>query len=129
MRSILLVEDDEFVCRTIEIILRKQAYMITIAKNGQDALRFLKQSHFDLVITDLMLPYASGLELVSKIRHELHSDVAILVLSAITHEKTITEGFEIGVDDYLKKPFNPSELSSRVNRLIEQKKETHRLSE
>ncbi|WP_143307401.1 response regulator transcription factor [Chitinophaga vietnamensis] len=118
MRHILLVEDDEFVCRTIEIILRKQGYNITIAKNGQDGLRFLQQGKFDLVITDLMLPYASGLELAGKIRHELHSDVAILILSAITHEKTVTEGFDIGVNDYLKKPFNPAELTSRVNRLI-----------
>ncbi|MCW3464184.1 response regulator transcription factor [Chitinophaga nivalis] len=126
MRNILLVEDDEFVCRTIEIILRKQAYTVTIAKNGQDALQFLKQSTFDLVITDLMLPYANGLELVSKIRHELHLGMPILVLSAVTHEKTVTEGFDIGVDDYLKKPFNPAELTSRVNRLIEQK-EKHTL--
>lgn len=125
MYSVLLVEDDEFVCKAIEIILRKQDYIISIARNGQDAMQYLQKSKFDLVITDLMLPYANGMELVSKMRNELHLDVPILVLSAVTHEKTITEGFDIGVDDYLKKPFNPAELSSRVKRLIQQKEKNH----
>ncbi|WP_343743979.1 response regulator transcription factor [Chitinophaga sp.] len=125
MYSVLLVEDDEFVCKAIEIILRKQDYIISIARNGQDAMQYLQKSKFDLVITDLMLPYANGMELVSKMRNELHLDIPILVLSAVTHEKTITEGFDIGVDDYLKKPFNPAELSSRVKRLIQQKEKNH----
>ncbi|MEC5145622.1 response regulator transcription factor [Chitinophaga sp. 212800010-3] len=120
--KILLVEDDEFTSKAINIILTKYGYTVTIERNGKDALESLKSSKFDLVISDLMLPYASGLEFISKMRADMKLNIPVLVLSAITHENTITEGFEIGVDDYLKKPFNPSELTSRVHRLIEQSK-------
>lgn len=120
MRRILLVEDDDFVCKIVAIILTKEAYHVTIAKNGKDAITYLKSSKFDLVISDMMLPYANGLELITEIRGNLHLDVPILVLSAVTHEKTIAEVFAIGGDDYLKKPFNPTELTSRINRLIGQ---------
>ncbi|ATL49103.1 response regulator [Chitinophaga caeni] len=119
MKRILVIEDDALMLKTINLILRKQGYEVDLAENGKEAMNFLSSQQYDLVITDLMLPFANGLELVSKIRlnKEKHR-VPVIIISAITHESSVTDGFDLGADDYLKKPFVPAELVSRVNRLI-----------
>ncbi|RAJ08488.1 response regulator receiver domain-containing protein [Chitinophaga skermanii] len=120
MKKILVIEDDTLMLRTIELILKKQGYIVDLAANGKDAMTALTGNHYDLVITDIMLPFANGFELVSKIKNSsTNTNVPVIIISAITHESSITDGFELGVDDYLRKPFVPSELVLRVNRLIE----------
>ncbi|RPE13301.1 response regulator [Chitinophaga lutea] len=119
MPRILVIEDDVLMCRALTLMLSKQGHTITIAQNGKDALKFLQETQFDLIITDLMLPFASGMELISRLKmNELQGNTPVMVVSSVAHEKTIQDAFNLGADDYLKKPVTPSELISRVNRLL-----------
>ncbi len=119
MPKILVIEDDVLMCRALTLMLSKQGHTITVAQNGKDALRFLQETQFDLIITDLMLPFASGMELISRLKmNQLQGSTPVMVVSSVAHEKTIQDAFNLGADDYLKKPVTPSELISRVNRLL-----------
>ncbi|MBZ4188330.1 response regulator transcription factor [Niabella beijingensis] len=117
MDRILLVEDNAVILKTVQFILNKQGYEVVIATNGKEGLEALDREHFDLMITDLMMPFANGMELVEAIRLKA-PDTRILVLSAVQNEETVTDSFDIGANDYLKKPFTPGELVSRVKRLL-----------
>ncbi|RBL91167.1 response regulator transcription factor [Chitinophaga flava] len=126
MKRILVIEDDAFMARAIALILGKHGYSLTIAQNGKEAIKHMEESEFELIITDLMLPFANGLELLSRYkRSQPRKGTPVMILSAITNEKTVLDGFDLGADDYLKKPFAPSELVSRVNRLLEKKENAH----
>ena len=108
--------------RALTLILGKQGHTVTVANNGKEALRFVDGGGFDLIITDLMLPFASGMELISRLKmNHLGEHTPVMVVSAVAHEKTIQDAFDLGADDYLRKPIAPSELVSRVNRLLAKK--------
>lgn len=108
--------------RALTLILSKQGYSVTIAHNGKEALQFMDQGGFDLIITDLMLPFANGMELISRLKqNRLKGEIPVMVVSAVSHEKTIQDAFNLGADDYLRKPITPSELVSRVSRLLARK--------
>ena len=125
MKSILVIEDDIVMCNMLQLILRKQGYIVSIAQNGQEAFSLLKQGHFDLIVTDLMLPFANGLEVISKLKtNGAQKNIPVIILSAVTDERTVREAFDLGADDYLKKPFAPSELVSRIHRLLTRQKVT-----
>ena len=70
----------------------------------------------DLVITDIMMPYASGLEIVSMVKTQ-EKKIPVIVLSAMGQEKVVLEAFDLGADDYMTKPFSPNELTVRVRKL------------
>ena len=102
----------------IQYRLVKDGYDVEIAKDGQAANEKLESTSYDLVITDLLMPFTGGLELINKIRNELKSKVPIIVVSALDHENSIIEALKLGADDYITKPFSPSELSIRVKKLL-----------
>lgn len=118
MKRILIIEDDEMLLHVIERILGREGYETHIARNGKEAIINLETNDYDLVITDLMLPFANGLELINKIRSSKQKHTPVIILSSMVHENTVTDGFEIGADDYIRKPFMPSELLFRIKRLI-----------
>ena len=72
----------------------------------------------DLVITDILMPYTSGLEFISVVKSGVNNKIPIIVLSGIGEEATVMEAFDLGADDFLTKPFNPVELGVRVKRLL-----------
>ena len=115
---ILVCEDNEMIIKVIEYKLRNEGYVVEIAKDGNAAIEKLSQSSYDLILTDLLMPFTSGLEVINNIRNELKSSVPIIVLSALVHEDTIIEALKLGADDYITKPFSPNELSLRVKRLL-----------
>ena len=102
----------------IQYRLVKDGYDVEIAKDGQAAIEKLDSTSYDLIITDLLMPFTSGLEVINKIRNELKSKVPIIVVSALDHESSIIEALKLGADDYITKPFSPSELSIRVMKLL-----------
>ena len=119
MPKILLVEDEELMLKALQFRLRKDGYEVETAKDGIQALELIKETHFDLVITDIMLPFVGGLEIVSKIKSNPESkDTPVIVLSAVGLEKTVMEAFHLGANDFITKPFNLSELSIRVRKNI-----------
>jgi len=127
MRNILVVEDDEIMLKAIRNILNKDGFNVVIAKDGKEAFEKVQAMDYDLVITDLMMPYANGLEIVSRIRNdESKNNIGIIIISSVGNEDTITEAFRLGADDYLKKPIMAGELLIRIRRLLDEKSRSSR---
>lgn len=114
--SILLVEDDKKTVDIIRLYLEKEHYSVQTATSGLQALRLFRQQPPDLVILDLMLPQANGLDVCSIIRTE--SDVPVIMLTAKSTEEDKLVGLNMGADDYITKPFSPRELVARVKAVM-----------
>lgn len=117
MKSILIVEDDPILLNTLGALLTVRGYLTTLAKNGKEALEKISKNKYDLVLTDLMLPYSNGLEVISQLNQE-DKKTPVIIISSSHSEESVSDGFTIGADDYIRKPFTPSELILRINRLI-----------
>ena len=116
----LVAEDEPMLLKTIELKLRKEGYEVIATADGREAIAKLTESEPDMVITDIMMPYASGLEIVSLVRQQIKRKIPIIILSAMEQEKVVMEAFELGADDYITKPFSLNELAIRVKKLMSQ---------
>lgn len=116
--KVLIIEDDILLLKTLEFKLKKEGLEVEIAKNGYDAIEYLKTSTPDLIITDIMMPFVSGLEIISHVRNVLNSNVTVIVLSSAGLEKVVLEAFELGADDFITKPFSPNELMMRIKKFM-----------
>ncbi|MES2519271.1 MAG: response regulator transcription factor [Bacteroidota bacterium] len=113
-----IIEDDILLLKTLEFKLNKEGYKVVTSKNGFDAIEYLKENEPDLIVTDIMMPFINGLEIISFVRAEKKSKVPIIVLSSAGLEKTVLEAFELGADDFVTKPFSPNELSIRIKKVF-----------
>jgi DNA-binding response OmpR family regulator len=116
LMKILVVEDNQLILKVIETKLKKEGHDVISCENGKEAIEKIKHSLPDLVITDIMLPYNSGLEIVSFVKVDLKKNIPVIVISGMGQERTIEEAFKLGADDYMTKPFSLSELSMRIKR-------------
>ncbi|MES2689219.1 MAG: response regulator [Bacteroidota bacterium] len=117
--KILLVDDDELILKVINRILSKEGYIVQTAANGKEALEFIEKEKYDLLITDLMMPYSNGFEVISRFKQHPNAEgVPIIVISSVGTENAVREGLSIGADDYLRKPIMPDELLIRVKRFL-----------
>jgi DNA-binding response OmpR family regulator len=117
--KILIVEDYDILKRTLEFKLVKEGHEVVCADNGMTAIEKLKAEEFDLVISDIMMPFASGLDVLHVIRKELKRDTPVILLTSVGLEKTVVEALEMGADDFITKPFSPNELVMRMNRIFQ----------
>jgi len=117
-KRILVAEDNKLIQDTVVFKLKKDGYDVVKAVDGKECMEFLKNGEFDMLITDLFMPFISGHEIISAVRSEMKSNLPILVLSAAGAEETVLKAFELGADDYMIKPFSLSELSIRVGKMI-----------
>ncbi|WP_461612146.1 response regulator transcription factor [Clostridium sp. Marseille-QA1073] len=118
--TILVIDDEVKIIEVIKLYLENEGYTVIQATSGIDALK--KQSEFnpDLLILDLMLPDISGEKVCERIREE--SDVPIIMLTAKSSEESILNGYSIGSDDYVTKPFSPKQLVAKVNAVLKRVK-------
>lgn len=114
--TILIAEDEALVLKMLSYRLQKEGYTVLTASDGKQALECLRSHTPDLVITDLMMPYHSGLEVLEFTKKSLSSRIPVIVLSASGQEQTVVKAFSLGADDFALKPFSPNELVSRVRR-------------
>lgn len=114
---ILVAEDEPMLLKTIELKLKKEGYEVIAASDGKEALNCINEKSPDMVITDIMMPYASGLEIVSLLKKEDGKKIPVIMLTAMEQEKVVMEAFELGADDYITKPFSLNELVIRVKKL------------
>lgn len=114
--KILVIEDEEKILNVIEAYLKNEGYEIFKAITGSEGLDIFKNNSPHLVILDLMLPELSGEEICKTIRSS--SDIPIIMLTAKTNEASKLEGFSLGADDYVTKPFSPRELVERVRAIL-----------
>lgn len=111
--KILLVEDDQNFGDVLRSYLEMHDYDVTLATDGEEGLKAYQKSDYDLCITDVMMPKKDGFSLAKDIR-ENDSELPIIFLTAKTLKEDVLEGFKIGADDYITKPFNSEELLYRV---------------
>lgn len=113
--KILLADDDELILRTVEHKLINEGHEVILARDGQDAIDKIRNEPIDLIITDIMMPFASGTEILTALS-EAGKEVPTIVLSSLGQEEVIVEAFDLGAVDFIVKPFNLNELSLRVKR-------------
>lgn len=114
--KILIVDDDERLCRLVSRHLEHSGYDTSRAYNGEDMHHQLQQVPYSLVILDIMLPGEDGVTLARKIRD--YSDIPIIFLSAKADIADKVKGLEIGADDYITKPFEQAELLARIQSVL-----------
>lgn len=118
MKRILLIEDEELINKALEFRLKRDGYEVLKAMDGREGLHAIENEQYDLLITDMMLPFNNGLEMVSKVKSLKGKEFPVIILSNIGLENVILDAFKLGADDYITKPFSPAELSIRVKRLL-----------
>jgi two-component system alkaline phosphatase synthesis response regulator PhoP len=119
-KKILLVEDEESLAIGLEYNLNEEGYKTDWAKDGREALKFIKANRYDLIVLDIMLPYINGFEIAAKVR-ETDPQMPILILTARTSDGDIVKGLESGADDYITKPFHLKELLLRIKGMLKRK--------
>lgn len=121
MSGILLIEDDDVVRKAISRFLVKEGLNVHTASNGKEAMHFLEDNTYDLILTDLNMPYASGFEVLSKIRtQEKHQHIPVIVITSMASEAAITQCYDMGASDFIRKPVMMHELYVRIKKLLGQ---------
>lgn len=114
--KILVVDDEERIRRLLKMYLERENYLIDESADGKDALHKAMETDYDLIILDLMLPGMDGIEVCRKVREKKATPV--IMLTAKGEESNRVQGFEVGADDYIVKPFSPREVVLRVKALL-----------
>lgn len=114
---VLLVEDEKTLSMIIKDTLEEQGFLISIAFNGEEGLRTFHTQKPDVVVADVMMPRMDGFEMVRRIR-QTDRTTPVLFLTARSGINDVVEGFELGANDYLKKPFSMQELIIRIKALL-----------
>ena len=113
---ILVVDDDDRIRELVKEYLEENQFLVTTAKDAQDAKKKIEIIKFDILILDIMMPGESGLSLTKEIKQ--NNPTPIILLTAKGEVKDRIEGLELGADDYLGKPFEPKELLLRIKNIL-----------
>lgn len=116
MTRILLVEDDKGIVTNLTEYLTKEGYAVKNASGQKDALQFVKNEKFDLVLLDISLSDGNGFSVCKAIKSDYN--IPVIFLTASGDEYSTVTGFELGADDYIAKPFRPRELVSRIKNIL-----------
>jgi DNA-binding response OmpR family regulator len=116
---ILIADDDPDILALVSFRLERAGYEVVQARNGEEAVQVALARRPDLAVIDVMMPRIDGYEATRQLRqHEETSRMPIILLTARVQEEDIARGFDAGADDYVKKPFSPQELGSRVQAVL-----------
>ena len=122
--KILVVDDEPTIVRLMEFILARQGHEMLIAVNGEEALQKIRAHQPDLVLLDIMMPRIDGYEVAQQLRANPETaSLPIIMLSAKAQEEDIRRGAEVGVDDYVTKPFSPEHLVQVVTEHLQRLKD------
>ena len=120
MEKILIIEDEDFLRDILKRYLEKEGYEVDEASSGEIGVKKFYEDNFSLILLDVMLPGIQGWEVCKEIKKI--SDTPIIMLTALSDEDDEVKGLELGVEDYIGKPFKPKVLVARVNSLIKRKR-------
>jgi DNA-binding response OmpR family regulator len=117
--KVLVCDDDDVVLKVVELVVKAEHAEAVLARDGRQALQLLKSSeHFDLIITDIHMPYHNGEEILHLVRVEQGKDTPIIMLSSDGEEEVIALAMKQGVNDFVVKPVHAKELGKKVKKLL-----------
>ena len=116
MEKLLIVDDDAHLRALVKTYAELDGFQCTEAENGKQAVEYISQSTFDMIVLDVMMPGKDGFETLADIRQT--SDTPVIMLTARKEEYDKLLGFNLGADDYLAKPFSPKELMARIRAIL-----------
>ena len=116
LKKILIVDDEVKIRELIEKYAKFEGYQVVLAENGMDAVNLCRAHDFDMIIMDIMMPELDGFSAIREIRKT--SDTPVIMLSARGEEYDKINGFSLGIDDYVVKPFSPKELMMRIEAVL-----------
>lgn len=117
--KLLIVDDEKLIRDVIKEYAILEGYEVSEAENGIEAVEACKNENYDLIIMDIMMPKLDGYQAVKEIYK--NKEIPVLMLSARSDEYDKLIGFELGIDDYLQKPFSPKELMARIKAILKRK--------
>ena len=118
-RTILVVDDEPFICRSLTFVPRKEDYRVLEARNGEDALAAIREHKPDLVFLDVMMPKLNGFQVTQAVRADASLDgVKIILLTAKGQECDREIGKTAGANDYMTKPFSPTKILDRAREIL-----------
>lgn len=117
--KILVVDDDPYILLSLEFLMKKNGFDVTVARNGTEALELLSTHKPDVVLLDIMMPDVDGYEICSRIKSsKTLKDIKVVFMSAKTKEADIQKGLNLGASLYIKKPFSTRDLLKQVKELM-----------
>ena len=120
MYTILVADDDPVSLVFIKSLLEDRGYGVVTAEDGEGALAAIRRERPDLVVTDLVMPYLNGIELIRELRRDgALRTIPVVVISMKDREQDIVAGLDEGADDYVVKPFHALELVARIRKLLD----------
>lgn len=118
VKKILLAEDDLLFRKSLAYFLMDEGFKVVQVANGEEAVEEIRKSKFDLMIIDLNMPYIGGMEIINMVRNELMLNTPVIVLTSSGVEKVELESFTLGASEFVSKPFSPSVLKARIDKLL-----------
>lgn len=117
--NLLIVDDDLIILEAMKNFLEKEGFEVATTADADAALEILndENQNIDLVISDIMMPYKSGIELLTEIK-EITTELPIIIVSALDRREVLEVAFKLGAEDFVKKPINMDELIIRVNKAL-----------
>jgi DNA-binding response OmpR family regulator len=116
---VLVADDDPDILALVTFRLERGGYDVVAANDGEEAMRLALERAPDLAVLDVMMPKLDGYEVTTRLRqNERTRRMPVILLTARVQEADIARGFEVGADDYVKKPFSPQELGARVQAIL-----------
>ena len=117
--TVLIVEDDPVILRLLEVNFELEGFTVLLAHDGAEGIEVARTGRPDVIVSDVMMPRASGLELLAALKgDEATRAIPIILLSAKAQTGDLKAGTDAGADDYVTKPFEPLDLVERVNALL-----------
>jgi DNA-binding response OmpR family regulator len=122
VRQILIVDDDPYILLSLEFLMKKEGYTVSVARNGSEALEIInnEESELALILLDIMMPDVDGYEICSYVKNnEAYSKIKVVFLSAKTQEQDIKKGYELGASLFITKPFSTRTLMKQIKELLD----------
>ena len=111
-----MADDDDLLASLLSFRLKKGGYSVHHTSNGKEVKEYLETHEPDIIVSDIMMPYFSGIELINYVRNELSLNTPIIIISSAGNEENVLSAFEMGANDFISKPFSPTELLVRLER-------------
>jgi DNA-binding response OmpR family regulator len=118
--TVLVVDDDPVILKLLEVNFEMEGFAVLVAHDGEEGIEVARTGKPDVIVSDIMMPKVSGLELVTALKGDPGtSKIPIILLSAKAQNADVRSGLDAGADDYVTKPFEPLDLVDRVNKLLD----------